>query len=138
VAVFGAVRELLMAGQYQGFCSLSGPVHLERGVVLSARCPRLRFWKPAAFHHVTCSVSVRFEPDGKVEEARVGEVLANVAERAKVDLLVTCSTGECGSCEIEQVDEESGERRIIRPCIAAVPSGQDRLLYVTYPADQIW
>jgi 2Fe-2S iron-sulfur cluster binding domain len=89
-----------MARQNEGFCSLSAPVRLERGSLLSSRCSRRLFWRRALLHSATCSVSVRFEPDGKVEEARVGEVLADVAERAKVDLLVTCSTGECGSCEI--------------------------------------
>jgi hypothetical protein len=83
-------------------------------------------------------VQVRFEPDGVIEEARVGEVLTDVAARAGVDLLVTCSTGECGSCEIEHVDPKSGERRIVRPCIAAVPSGHDTLVYETYPESQIW
>lgn len=79
-----------------------------------------------------CAVNVRFLPDDVTVTAKAGEPLADVASRAKVDLLITCSIGDCGSCEIEEVDEESGEKRVILSCLTAVPS-KPSVTYQTYP-----
>lgn len=62
--------------------------------------------------------------------------LADVAARGGVSLLITCSVGDCGSCEIEQV-LENGDRWIVRPCIMPVPEPEETadntVTYLTYP-----
>lgn len=64
----------------------------------------------------------------------------DVAARARVDVLVNCAIGDCGSCEIEHV-AENGDRRIVRACVAPVPEPEDGagevVTYLTYP-DNIW
>ena len=62
-----------------------------------------------------------------------------VAERAKVDILINCAIGDCGSCEIERL-HENGDRRLVRACICPVPEpeeGSDTVTYETYP-DNMW
>lgn len=62
--------------------------------------------------------------------------MTDVAKRAKVDLLITCGEGDCGSCEIEQMFLD-GEKRIVRPCCIPVvepeAGADDTVTFLTYP-----
>lgn len=64
--------------------------------------------------------------------AKPGEPLQDVASRANIDLSITCSVGDCGSCEIEEFDEKTGQKTIILSCMTAVPS-KASVTYMTYP-----
>jgi 2Fe-2S iron-sulfur cluster binding domain len=66
-----------------------------------------------------------------------GSSLALAAEAAGVDILYMCGIGDCGSCEIELIDIGTGVKRVVRTCIAAVPSDTATCLFHSYP-EAIW
>lgn len=59
---------------------------------------------------------VRFLPDNVTVDAKVGEPLLEVAERAGVCIPTGCLMGSCHACEVELEDGNT-----ICACITAVP-----------------
>ncbi len=78
------------------------------------------------------SVSVRFLPDDVTVEAKVGEPILIVAERAGVFIATGCLMGSCHACE---VDIENGPT--VCSCITAVPAGYEQLTINLY-SDTNW
>jgi hypothetical protein len=76
-------------------------------------------------------------PENAEVPAMSDSSLAEAAEAAGVEVLYMCSIGECGSCEIEVVDEVTGGKRILRTCIAKVPRGKQNILVHSYPKE-LW
>lgn len=77
-----------------------------------------------------------------VEDAAVGEPLADVARRAGVESIqYGCHTGNCGVCEVELRRYEGAEGEgdsggdeapppaavVVRACVAVVPAGASRV-----------
>ncbi len=78
------------------------------------------------------TVKVRFLPDDIVVEAKVGEPLLNVAERAGVFIPTGCLMGSCHACEVELEDGTQ-----ICSCISSVPPGLKELIINIY-SDSSW
>lgn len=78
------------------------------------------------------SVHVRFLPANRTVEARVGEPLLAVANRAGVDIPTGCLMGSCHACEVEL----SGGMTVCS-CITGVPPGFDELT-VDLSIDPTW
>jgi ferredoxin len=78
------------------------------------------------------TVKVRFLPDDIVVEAKVGEPLLNVAQRAGVFIPTGCLMGSCHACEVELEDGTQ-----ICSCISSVPPGQKELIINVY-SDLTW
>ena len=68
------------------------------------------------------TIRVRFLPDDITVEAKVGEPLLDVADRAGVFIPTGCLMGSCHACSVEVDDGE-----MIRACISAVPPGRQEL-----------
>lgn len=78
------------------------------------------------------SVNIRFLPDDITVEAKVGESLLDVADRAGVLIPTGCLMGSCHACTVELDGEE-----IVRACISSVPPGRKQLT-VTVFSDPSW
>lgn len=78
------------------------------------------------------SVSIRFLPDDITINAKAGEPMLQVAERAGVFIPTGCLMGSCHACEVEI---EGGEA--ICACITVVPAGREELTINLY-ADPNW
>ncbi|NMG07736.1 2Fe-2S iron-sulfur cluster-binding protein [Brasilonema sp. UFV-L1] len=68
------------------------------------------------------TVHVRFLPDDVTVDAKVGEPLLDVADRAGVFIPTGCLMGSCHACSVEVEDGNT-----IRACITAVPPGCQEL-----------
>ena len=64
-----------------------------------------------------------------------------VAERAGVDIPVSCSTGSCGTCEVEvtktSVATGTTSTAVVRACVAGVPRGY-KDVQISQLTDPIW
>lgn len=78
------------------------------------------------------SVSIRFLPDDVTVEAKIGEGLLDVAERAGITIPTGCLMGSCHACEVEI--EELGDRCC---CISSVPPGHAQLTINLF-SDPTW
>lgn len=78
------------------------------------------------------SVLVQFLPDNITVEARVGEPVLEVAQRAGLFIPTGCLMGSCHACEVEV--EGMGE---ICACITLVPPGRSHLT-VNLFCDPTW
>lgn len=76
--------------------------------------------------------TVRFLPDDVTVEAKVGEPLLDVAERAGVLIPTGCLMGSCHACEVEV---EGGNT--VRACLTSVPPGQSQLTINLF-SDPTW
>ncbi|MDB9528237.1 2Fe-2S iron-sulfur cluster-binding protein [Oscillatoria sp. CS-180] len=79
------------------------------------------------------AIKVRFVPDDVMVEAKVGEPLLQVAERAGVSIPTGCLMGSCHACEVEI----EGMEDPICSCIHSVPPGKDELTINLY-VDPTW
>jgi ferredoxin len=68
-------------------------------------------------------VTIRFLPDDVTVEAKVGEPLLQVANRAGVSIPTGCLMGSCHACEVEI----EGKADPICSCINSVPPGQPEI-----------
>jgi ferredoxin len=78
------------------------------------------------------TVNIRFLPDDITIEAKPGEPLLAVAERAGVFIPTGCLMGSCHACEVEL---EGGMP--ICACISSVPAGTKHLTIHLY-TDPVW
>lgn len=78
------------------------------------------------------SVRVHFLPDDVTVDAKVGESLLDVADRAGVLIPTGCLMGSCHACTVEL---EGGD--IIRACISSVPAGREKLTINVF-SDPTW
>ncbi len=78
------------------------------------------------------SVRVHFLPDDVTVDAKVGESLLDVADRAGVLIPTGCLMGSCHACTVEL---EGGD--IIRACISSVPAGREELTINVF-SDPTW
>ena len=78
------------------------------------------------------AVRVRFLPDDVTIDAKIGESLLDVADRAGVFIPTGCLMGSCHACTVEYEDG-----KIVRACIAAVPPGREELTINLF-SDPTW
>ena len=78
------------------------------------------------------TIRVRFLPDDITVEAKVGEPLLDVADRAGVFIPTGCLMGSCHACSVEVEDGD-----MIRACISAVPPGRKELTIHLF-SDPTW
>lgn len=78
------------------------------------------------------SVRIRFLPDDVTVEAKVGEALLDVADRAGVFIPTGCLMGSCHACTVELEDGD-----IIRACITSVPPEPEELTINLF-SDPTW
>jgi ferredoxin len=81
------------------------------------------------------SIKVCFQPDNITVEAKPGEPILQVAERAGVFIATGCLMGSCHACEVELGSEEAGET--ICACISSVPGDRTELTINIYD-DPTW
>ncbi|HEY9878433.1 MAG TPA: 2Fe-2S iron-sulfur cluster-binding protein [Leptolyngbyaceae cyanobacterium] len=79
------------------------------------------------------TVSIRFLPNNVVVQAKVGEPLLQVADRAGVSIPTGCLMGSCHACEVEV----EGDEEPVCACITAVPPGHTTLTINLY-VDPTW
>lgn len=77
-------------------------------------------------------MKVRFLPDDVTVEAKPGEPMLEVAERAGIFIPTGCLMGSCHACEVELEDGTP-----ICACISAVPPEKEELIINLY-SDPIW
>jgi len=77
------------------------------------------------------AVAVRFSQNGVAVAAKPGTPFGILAAQAKVRVPYSCRNGGCGTCEQILLIPGQGEPRYIRPCVARVPKGQDRMTIIT-------
>jgi ferredoxin len=78
------------------------------------------------------SVQVHFLPNDVTVEAKVGEPLLDVADRAGISIPTGCLMGSCHACEVELDDGQS-----VCSCISSIPAGRSRLT-VNLFSDPTW
>ncbi|NJL10667.1 MAG: 2Fe-2S iron-sulfur cluster binding domain-containing protein [Calothrix sp. SM1_7_51] len=78
------------------------------------------------------SVRVRFLPDDIAVDAKVGESILDVADKAGVLIPTGCLMGSCHACTVELEDGE-----IIRACISSVPVGREEITINLF-SDPTW
>ena len=78
------------------------------------------------------SVKVHFLPDDIVIDAKPGEPMLQVAERAGVFIPTGCLMGSCHACEVEL-----GDGTTICACISSVPLDAKELTVNLYD-DPVW
>jgi ferredoxin len=71
-------------------------------------------------------------PDNITVNAKVGEPILDVAERAGVTIPTGCLMGSCHACEVEL---DNGQT--ICACITAVPPGKEKMT-INLSADLDW
>ncbi|MEA5441296.1 2Fe-2S iron-sulfur cluster-binding protein [Cyanobium gracile] len=71
-------------------------------------------------------------PDGRTSSARPGQDWLQAARQATVVIPTGCLGGSCGACEIEV------NGRMVRACIATVPSSASGRLTVSLASDPFW
>jgi ferredoxin len=77
-------------------------------------------------------VQVRFLPQDVTVEAKAGELLLDVADRAGVSIPTGCLMGSCHACEVELDDGQS-----VCSCISSVPAGRSSVT-VNLFSDPTW
>ncbi|WP_267383525.1 2Fe-2S iron-sulfur cluster-binding protein [Cyanobacterium sp. uoEpiScrs1] len=77
-------------------------------------------------------VKVRFIPNEIIVEAKPGELILDVAQRAGVFIPTGCLMGSCHACEVEL---ENGSP--VCSCVNVIPAGSDHLKIYIY-SDPIW
>ncbi|MDJ1181737.1 2Fe-2S iron-sulfur cluster-binding protein [Roseofilum casamattae] len=78
------------------------------------------------------TIVVRFLPDNLSTEARAGEPLLEVANRAGVTIPTGCLMGSCHACEVEIVGGPT-----LCACISGVP-GDSPEVTVNLESDPLW
>lgn len=78
------------------------------------------------------AVRIRFLPDDVTIDAKVGESLLDVADRAGVFIPTGCLMGSCHACTVEYEDG-----KIVRACISAIPPGREELTINLF-SDPTW
>lgn len=78
------------------------------------------------------SIRVRFLPDDVTVDAKVGEPLLDVAERAGVFIPTGCLMGSCHACTVEL---ENGD--VIRACLSSVFPDSEEMTINLY-SDPTW
>lgn len=78
------------------------------------------------------SIRVRFLPDDVTVDAKVGEPLLDVAERAGVFIPTGCLMGSCHACTVEL---ENGD--VIRACLSSVSPDSEEITINLY-SDPTW
>lgn len=78
-----------------------------------------------------CTIEVIW-PGGARGPVQVGRDWLPVAAEAGMTIPTGCLAGSCGACEIEV------NGRIVRACIATVPSARSGQLQVALAADPYW
>ncbi len=83
---------------------------------------------------ITCmsNTIIQFLPDNITIEAKAGEPLLEVADRAGVFIPTGCLMGHCHACEVELEDGTP-----ICACITSVPANKEKLTINLY-ADPNW
>jgi ferredoxin len=71
-------------------------------------------------------------PDGRISSCAPGSDWLLAAREAGVCIPVGCLGGSCGACEIEV------NGRLVRACIATVPSSRSGTLQVELASDPAW
>jgi ferredoxin len=79
------------------------------------------------------SVTVHFLPDRVTVEAKPGEPLLTVADRAGISIPTGCLMGSCYACEVEI----EGQENPVRACLSVIPTGESVLIVHRYD-DPIW
>ena len=77
-------------------------------------------------------MKIHFLPDNVTVEAKVGEPLLDVADRAGVSIPTGCLMGTCHACTVELDDGE-----IIRACLTPVPEDKEELTIHLF-SDPTW
>lgn len=67
-------------------------------------------------------MKICFLPDNITVDAKVGEPILDVAERAGITIPTGCLMGSCHACEVEL---DNGQT--ICACITAVPPGKEKM-----------
>jgi ferredoxin len=78
------------------------------------------------------TIRVRFLPDDVTVDAKLGESLLDVAERAGVFIPTGCLMGSCHACTVEL---ENGD--VIRACISSVSPDSEEMTINLY-SDPTW
>ena len=78
------------------------------------------------------TVQVNFLPDNVTVEAKPGEPILAVAERAGIFIPTGCLMGSCHACEVELADGKT-----ICSCISSVPANQDPFI-IHLLDDDVW
>jgi ferredoxin len=78
------------------------------------------------------TVHVRFLPQDVTVDAKAGEPLLDVADRAGVSIPTGCLMGSCHACEVEIDDGQN-----LCSCISSVPPGRSHLT-ITLFSDPTW
>ena len=78
------------------------------------------------------TVKVKFVPDDVTVDAKVGEPLLQVAERAGITIPTGCLMGSCHACEVELDDGET-----VCACISSIPGNRPELTVNIYE-DPTW
>lgn len=76
-------------------------------------------------------VRVLFIPDCVEIFASPGDSLSEVARRAGMEIVESCSVGDCGTCEVMLVDHPSADRIYLKSCITKVPHHKDSIMIDT-------
>ena len=71
-------------------------------------------------------------PDGQTTSAIPGQDWLEAASQAAVVIPTACLGGSCGACEIEV------NGRMVRACVATVPSSPSGRLTVSLASDPFW
>lgn len=77
-------------------------------------------------------MKIEFLPDNVTVDAKAGEPILEVANRAGVSIPTGCLMGSCHACEVEL-----NEGEIICACISSVPPGQEKITINLY-SDPAW
>ena len=71
-------------------------------------------------------VAVCFAETGVTFSCSPGTPLKPLSKLARTSILYSCSQGDCTTCEQTLLDGKGGQR-YVRPCVARVPKGSDRI-----------
>ena len=70
-------------------------------------------------------VAVCFAETGVAISCRPGTPLKPLGKMARASIIYSCSQGDCTTCE--QIVADGEKQRYVRPCVARVPKGSDRI-----------
>ncbi|WP_399316100.1 2Fe-2S iron-sulfur cluster-binding protein [Trichocoleus sp. FACHB-69] len=92
----------------------------------------MAFQQLAILQLASMTIRIHFLPDDVTVDAKAGEPLLQVAERAGVFIPTGCLMGSCHACEVEVEGKDT-----ICACITAVPAGSEQLTINLY-VDPAW
>ena len=78
------------------------------------------------FRRPVSHVAVKFAATGVAMACLPGTPLKPLSLKARANIQYACSAGDCTTCE-QYLTTDTGKSRFVRPCVARVPKGSDRV-----------